>query len=474
MFTTTSALAEALGRPLDLVVRPVPGANLELLYISTLVEAQRAEERMLAPLCQAGPAPEADLLPWLHQHLWVGELEAVQTVPAAVQALTDGMAIISSGTLPYLVAGIQGHEHRTPEEPATETVIRGAREGFTETLQTNLGQIRTRLRDPLLRVEELRVGMRGRAKVALLYHAELAPSALVGEVRKRIEAIKIDLLVESGQLEHWIEETPLSPYPTIQNTERPDKVVAALMEGRVAVLLDGTPFALLMPTVMLSFFQSVEDYSQRWTSGTALRVVRIFALIVALLAPSFYVAMTRFNPELMPLKMALSLAASREGIPFPIVVEAFLMESMVELLREAGNRMPKPLGQSLGIVGGLVIGDMAVRAGIVSPIMVIVVGLTALGSFAIPSYEAALTTRLVRFPLMLATGLFGITGLLACALLIYAHLCTLRSFGVPYLTPLSQLAYREWLDSLVRAPARFLLRRPATYTGQSGQRGQPH
>ena len=475
MLEATERLAKSVGHPADMVIRPVPSAEVEVVYLVTMVEPERVEDRLLGSLVTAGrvPAGTGDLLEWLQQHLRVGAIKQAASLTDANRELMDGMAILCTPAAGFFVADVQGAEHRPPQEPETEAVIRGARDGFTETLQTNLSLIRVRLRDPELCVEERRLGTRSRTKVALVYHPEFVSPDVLNELKKRLESIRIDALLESGHLEEWIEDTPWSPYPQVQTTERPDKVVAALMEGRIAILLEGTPFVLLVPAVMASFFQSLEDYSQRWLSGTLLRLVRISALGVSILAPSFYVAMTIFNPELMPLKMALSLAASREGIPFPIVVEALLMEAMVELLREAGTRMPKPLGQALGIVGGLVIGDIAIKARVVSPIMVIVVGLTALGSFAIPSYEAALTTRMLRFPMVIITGLFGITGLTGFVLLIFAHLCTLRSFGVPYLTPLAQLSYREWGDTLVRAPVRYLLHRPGTYTRRVGRRGEP-
>lgn len=471
----TERLAKSLGHPADLVIRPVPSIEGEVVYLVTMVDPERVEDRLLGGLVTAGRAPAGagDLLAWLQQHLRLGTIRQAGSLSDANGALMDGMAVLCTPAAGFFVADVQGTEHRPPKEPQTETAIRGARDGFTETLQTNLSLIRVRLRDPDLRVEELRLGTRSRVRVALAYQAEFASPDLLNELKQRIGRAQIDAILESGQLEQWIEDTPWSPYPQVQVTERPDKVVAALMEGRIAILVEGTPFALLVPAVMASFFQSLEDYSERWLFGTLLRLARISALGVSILAPSFYVAMTMFNPELMPLKMALSLAASREGIPFPIVVEALVMEAMVELLREAGSRMPKSLGQALGIVGGLVIGDIGIKARIVSPIMVIVVGLTALGSFAIPSYEAALTTRMLRFPMVLVTGLFGITGLVAFVLLIFAHLCTLRSFGVPYLTPLAQLSYREWGDTLVRAPVRSLIHRPGTYAGRIGRRGQP-
>ena len=225
---------------------------------------------------------------------------------------------------------------------------------------------------------------------------------------------------ENGVLEQWIEDNHWTPYPQLQATERPDKTVAALLEGRIAALVDGTPFVLLAPAVMVSFFQTTDDYTQRWWSGRT-PSIRIIALFVSIFVPSFYIALTMYNPELIPLTMVLQLAATREGIPIPIVLEALLMELMVELVREAGNRMPQQMGQSYTIVGGLVIGDIAVNAGIVSPMMVVAVGLTALGAFAIPNYEAAFVTRMIRFPMLMATSFFGIIGTLGFALILCAH-----------------------------------------------------
>lgn len=475
MFWATERLATSVGHPADMVIRPVPAAGLEIVYLATAVEQERLEERLLGRLLAAGspPADPPELLTWLQQHLWVGKVHQVDSLQAASHTLTDGRALLCTANGRFFAVDVHGGEHRTPEEPATENVVRGPRDSFTEVLLTNVSLVRRRLRDPQVRVEEARLGERSRTKAALVYHAEFASPHVLRRVRKRIAWVHIDAILESGHLEQLIEETAWSPYPQVQATERPDKVVSAVLEGRIAILLDGTPFALLVPAVLVSFFQSPEDYNHRWLPGTLLRLIRTAALAVSILSPSFYVAMTMFNPELMPLKLALSLATSREGIPFPIVVEALLMEAMVELLREAGTRMPKPLGQALGIVGGLVIGDIAVKAGIVSPIMVIVVGMTALGSFAVPSYEAALALRMLRFPMVIVTGLFGITGMVIFLLLLLAHLCTLRSFGIPYVTPLGQLNYREWRDTLVRAPLRYLLHRPGTYTGRSGRRGDP-
>lgn len=476
MFEATRRLVRLSGQPPDLTVREVPDVGLEVLYLRTMVEPQRAEHRLIARLVEASakaPADLKDLLRWSQERLWLGSVRATSRPKEACAALLDGAAVICTSASGYVLADIEGTEHRAPEEPRTESAVRGPRDGFTETFQTNLSLIRTRLRDPSLRVEEMRIGSRTRTRVAVIYLAGAANESVVQEVRDRLQRIKAEQAITSGDIEQWIEDNPWSLYPQLQATERPDKVVASLLDGRIAIVTGGTPFVLLAPAVMISFFQTTEDYSQRWIFGTLVRVVRGGALGASLLAPSFYIAMSQFNPELMPLTIALSLAASREGIPFPIVVEALLMESMVELLREAGHRMPRVLGSSLGIVGGLVIGDLAVRAGVVSPIMVVVVGLTALGSFAIPSYEAAVTTRMLRFPMMIITGLFGIAGMILFILVIFGHLCGLKSFGVPYLTPFGQLAYPEWADTLIRGPIRYLARqKTGTYTARSGPPSQ--
>lgn len=457
-------LHQELGDPLDLVVRPVPAAGAHVLFLESLVEPRRAEDRVLGRLLQAG-RPEGDPLAWLCNTVSAPRVSAVHDQKEAAQALADGDAVVVLHTAGAAFrVSVRGAEHRPPESPETEMTVRGPRDGFTETLVTNLALLRGRIHDPRLRVEEHRVGRRSRTRVALVYHADLARPELVAEVRTRLAAVQVDRIVGSGELEQWLEDHPHSLYPQVQTTERPDRAAAAILEGRIAILVDGDPYVLLLPAVMVSFFQAPDEYYQRWIFGSLLRWVRLMALAASLLAPSLYVAMTMYNPELLPLKITLTLAASREGIPFPIVVEALIMEAMMELLREAGIRLPRPVGQPMAIVGGLVMGELAVRANLVSPIMVVLVGLTGLGSFALPSYEAALATRILRFPLVIFTGMFGITGTVFFVLVLAAHLCTLRSLGVPYLTPFAQAAARDWLDTLIRAPVRWLTHRPETYT----------
>lgn len=251
---------------------------------------------------------------------------------------------------------------------------------------------------------------------------------LVKEVKRRLSSIDIDEAPESGFIEQWIEGSFLSPFPQVLHTERPDKVAAALLGGRIAILLDGTPFVLMAPATMATHFQSPEDYYERWMIGTLLRILRYIGAFIATFLPALYIALVSYHPGMIPSKLAFSIAGTREGVPFPAVVEAFIMETTIELLREAGVRLPKPIGQTIGIVGGLVIGEAAVSAGIVSPIMVIVVALTAISSFALPSYTFAISIRILRFFVMLAAALFGLYGIIVFYIMINIHIVNLKSF----------------------------------------------
>lgn len=461
-FKTTQLLLHRIDTSFDVIVRSVPNAHLDVVFISTIVDLTRVEDRLLGPLSHVSMKKVRDIYAWLNNTLRLSNINRAANVDDAVDALLDNQAVLC---LPseYIIVGVQGLNRRTPQEPQTEVAIRGPRDGFTESIDTNVSLLRTRIKNPKLTFNKFLIGERSRTTVLLAYIRDLASPDLIQEATNRLRQVKIDGLLENGVLEQWIEDNHWSPYPQLQATERPDKTAAALLEGRIAVLVDNTPFVLLAPTVLVSFFQTTDDYSQRWWSGTALRVIRIIALFVSVFVPSLYIALTMYNPELIPLKMVLQLAATREGIPLPIVMEAIVMEMMVELVREAGNRMPQQMGQSYTIVGGLVIGDIAVQAGIVSPIMVVAVGLTALGAFAIPNYEAAFITRMIRFPMLIATSLFGIIGTLGSALILLAHLSTLKSFGVPFLSPFGQMAIPDLKDTLIRTPVQLTTTRPATY-----------
>ncbi|MBP1761179.1 MAG: spore germination protein, partial [Firmicutes bacterium] len=260
------------------------------------------------------------------------------------------------------------------------------------------------------------------------------------------------------------------PFPQIDHSERPDKVSAALLEGRIAILVDNTPFVLIVPTVFLQFIQSAEDYYERFPVASLTRVVRFVAYFISIIFPALYIALTSFHQEMIPTSLALSIAASREGIPFPSIGEAFIMEATFEILREAGLRLPKQAGQAVSIVGGLVIGQAAVQAGIVSQAMVIVVAFTGICSFAIPAYNAAAAGRLIRFPLMLAAAFLGLPGILAGLTIILVHLSGLRSFGVNYLDPFTAPDMDQLKDTAIRVPWWAMKRLPGNMARKNALR----
>jgi spore germination protein KA len=272
------------------------------------------------------------------------------------------------------------------------------------------------------------------------------------EVRQRLGRINIDAVLESGYIEELIQDKALTPFPTVNNTERPDALAAGILEGRVAIMVDGTPFALLVPALFLQFFQASEDYYQRADFATLLRVLRFLSFFISLLGPSLYIAITTFHQELLPPELLIRLVAAREGVPFPAFIEALIMEITFEVLREAGVRMPRAIGQAVSIVGTLVIGQAAVEAGIISPSMVIVVSLTAISNFVIPSFNMGIAVRILRFPIMFLAASFGLFGIVISLFAIVLHLCSLRSFGVPYMSPFASFNWDDQKDSIFRLP----------------------
>ncbi len=402
------------------------------------------------------------------------KLKEDQTIDEIIQEVISGDTIfLLDGVDKALSVGSRGWKDRSVAEPITEGVVRGPRDGFTETIRTNTALIRRRIKSPDLRIHGVKVGERTLTDVLLVYLEGVAKQEVVDEVMHRLQRIKIDGVLESGYIEELIEDNPLSPFPQIEHSERPDKVSAAILEGRVAILVDTTPFVLIVPTVFIQFIQASEDYYERFYLGTMVRMVRIIAFLLSVTLPSVYIALTSFHQEMIPTPLALSIAASREGVPFPAIGEAILMELTFEILREAGIRLPRPIGQAVSIVGALVIGEAAVQAGIVSQAMVIIVALTGICSFAIPAFNAAIAGRLLRFPLMILASILGLFGILAGLSVILIHMCGLRSFGVNYFSSVTTVTPQDFKDVIIRKPWWAMLTRPAMITGDTPQRVEP-
>jgi len=388
-------------------------------------------------------------------------LRPVPTLGQALEALVAGDSVLFvDGLTVALVLPTDGPPGRLPDEPLTEPVVRGPKDGFTETIMDNLALIRRRLRDERVRVERFTLGERTKTRVMLVYLLGIAPPEMVQEVRSRISRIQTDAVLESGYIEELIEDDPFTIFPLLKVTERPDVAAAGMLEGKVLVLVDGSPHVLLVPSTLVAEMQSPEDYYHRWPVSSFVRALRYLYMLIAFLGPSIYVAVTTYHQELIPTNLLTTLIAAREGVPFPAVLEALTMELTMEALREAGVRLPKVVGQAVSIVGALVIGESAVQAGLVSPIMVIVVALTAISSFVIPLYTMSLAVRVLRFALILLAGTFGFFGIVVGLIALYVHLNTLRSFGVPYLSPVIPPMLGDQRDVFIRAPRWAMRQRP--------------
>jgi spore germination protein KA len=307
-----------------------------------------------------------------------------------------------------------------------------------------------------------------------MYIKGLVSDQIIKEVHSRLDRIDIDSILESGYIEELIQDETMTPFPTVYNTERPDVVAAELMEAKVAILVDGTPIVLIVPAPFVSFMHAAEDYYQRADISSFIRILRYIGLIVSLLSPSFYIAVTTFHQEMIPPALLMSLAAQREAVPFPAFIEALLMEFTFEILREAGVRMPKYIGAAVSIVGTLVIGQAAVVAGIISAAMVIVVSLTAISSFVLPAYNMSIAFRMLRFPLMGLAASFGLFGIFVGCTTIILHMCSLRSFGVPYMTPLAPIVPSDNKDAVLRFPHRLLITRPRMTNHKNIRRQSPY
>lgn len=391
----------------------------------------------------------------------LGEVSVVTDWDVMLHTVLSGdMLLLIDGWNEAITGGTKDGNIRPVSEPTTEVVIRGPKDSFTESLDTNISLVRRRIKSPKLHIESMVLGKVTQTDVAILYIQGIVNEKLVEEVKQRLNRIDIDSVLETGHIEELIEDQSLTSFPTVFNTERPDVAAGNLLEGRIVIVVEGTPFVIIVPTILAQFFQSPEDYYQRFDISTALRILRYIAFIISLVGPSLYIALITFHQEMIPTTLLISIAAQREAVPFPAFIEALLMEGSFEVIREAGVRMPRAVGQAVSIVGALILGQAAVQAGIVSATMVIVVAATGIASYSMPKYSFANASRLIRFLFMVVAAAFGLFGLTLALIMLTAHLASLRSFGVPYLAPFGPFIPSDQKDAVLRLPIWSLLKRP--------------
>jgi spore germination protein KA len=441
-------IKEAMGNSEDVLIREIQfGENQQLraafCLTEGLIDGNAYQNFVLEPLMVAIKQQDWEKYDF-HSEGWM-QLIKQSILPAGgileVDNFEDLYTFMLSGEVIFLLHGVKrawriclkGWKDRGVTE--AEGVVRGPRERFNETQRTNSALIRRKINDNRLWLEGQYIGSVTKTPVSLMYMKGIVNESVLEEVRTRLDKIEIDGILESGYIEELIQDEPYSPFPTIFNTERPDVVAAGLLEGRVAILVDGTPFVLIVPALFNQFYQAAEDYYERSLIASLIRMLRYICLAICLLAPAVYIAVTTFHQEMVPTPLLINLMVQREGVPFPAFLEAFLMELVLEILREAGVRLPKAVGQTISFVGELVIGQAAVEAGIVSAGMVIVVAITAIASFVIPAYNMSISLRILRFILMILAASFGLYGVMLGMIAIVLHLSSIRSFGIPYMSP---------------------------------------
>lgn len=436
------------------------------VYIDGLADSKIVEDGVIKPLSvEWRNTLETDpCKAFFQREMQTLDIKEEKSFHEVVLAILKGdTAIFLDGSSSCFVVSTKKLPIRSIGTNDSEAGMRGPRDSFTESFRQSTALIRRRIRDPKLKVEQGTIGQRSRTDYGILYLSDVAKPELVAEVKKRLNQYEIDAIFDSGMAEHLMEEEGISMFPTFQATIRPDKVAAGIVEGRVAIVFDNSPEVILAPASLNMMLQASDDYYTRWTVGTFARILRYIACVLAIALPGFYISITVFHSEMLPTKLLYAIAAARSLVTFPIVVEVLVMEFLFELLREAGIRLPGPLGNTIGVVGGLIVGQSAVEAGIVSTMVVIVVALTAICSFAIPNEEFASVFRLLKYFVILTASVLGLYGFMLGLLMIAVHLSELKSFGVPYMQPLVSDAEKrstERDDFILRAPILKMCYRP--------------
>ena len=446
----------------DVIVREIeiaadPPVKALAVFIDGMVDTKNLNLSILQPLMLLGSGQRrlygGDLVGQIiKRHLPSDQVQRVKQFSQLTAGINNGdTALIFDGIAEGLLLNTKGWEHRSIEQPNTEPTVRGAQAGFTENLRTNTALIRTILRSSDLVTEMLKVGERSQTNVAILYLKSVANPQLVAEIRRRIQGIRTDYIDSSGTLIQFIEDYPGFLFPQSISTERPDRVGAHLSEGRIALIVDGNPYIHVLPVGFFAFFHASEDFSLQTPVANFMRLLRFFGALISTVLPSVYIAISYFHVEALPTQLLLAIAGSREDVPFPAWFEVLIMELSFELIREAGVRVPGMLGTTIGIVGAIVLGQAAVSARIVSPAVVVLIAITGLASFNIPEYRMASAIRLARFILLLFSTLFGLVGLATALLWLTAILCSIKSFGMPYLVPVAPKTLPGF-DTVIRGP----------------------
>ena len=442
------------------------GARIFMVYMDNLVNGASVEDSIMTNLmCRYDAAVQAGMLDMIMtEAIAVGETGKMESLQEAYDAILTGDTVLfMEGNDFALRIATKGFPSRGVNQAETEVVVQGPKDSFNEVMATNIVLIRRRIRDTHLKLKRKRAGERTKTDIALMYMEDLVQPHLLQEVERQLDCMNVDAIYDSGYMEQLMEERWMSPYPQLQMTERPDKASAALLEGRIVLVVDNTPFVILLPVTLNVFFQAAEDYYDRWGMMSLVRALRYLAAFAAVTLPGLYIAFSVYHPQLLPTALALKIALTRQAIPFSVVGEVILMEIAFELLREAGIRLPSPVSSTIGIVGGIIIGSAAIEAGLVSPSVVIVSALTGICTFVIPNVSFVSGLRLSKYVVILMSSVLGLFGFWLAMLLLITHLAGLTSYGIPFLYPFCSSSVNDdmdWEDSIFRLPLIKMKRRP--------------
>lgn len=433
-----------------------------VIYIEGMVDHQTLDEYVIEQVLSSD-VPRYTRKDYLEQlqtkALTASNVCVTANMQEIIDAILDGdAALLLDGSAQAITICCKGLESRGIEEASSEKVVRGPREGFTEPILVNLSLIRRRITSTDLKCRYKYIGKVTKTKVCICYLKNIASDKIVKELELRLDKLDIDGIIDSGYIQELIKDSPFSPFDTIGYTERPDSVVGKLLEGRVALIVDGSPFVLTVPFIFPEIFQTPEDYYNNFIFASFNRLLRIFGAVLALFVPAIYVSLSNFHQEMLPTPLLLSIAAGRADVPFPTVLEAFLMLIVFEILREAGARMPTAIGQTVSIVGALVLGQAAVDAKFIAPSMIIIVALTGISALMSMKVQGAILV--LRFVFLILAAFMGIYGVIFGALCLVIHLMSMRSFGVPYMLTEGSTRFNDIKDTTIRVPWWYMQHRP--------------
>ncbi|HEX9060344.1 MAG TPA: spore germination protein [Clostridia bacterium] len=432
-----------------------------IIFAEGMVNNEIVNENVIKPimLCNSLDYKSISADSIMSNVIMSNSIKKVEEVNGLINSILSGdTVLLIEGKADALLISSKGWQTRSITEPQAEKTIRGPREGFTESLMMNLSMIRRRLLTPNLKFKYSVIGRQSNTKICLCYLKGIANEQILRELVERLNKIDIDGVLDTGYIQEFIKDSPFSPFKTIGSTERPDVAAAKLLEGRILIIMDGTPFVLTLPFIFLEYFQTSEDYFDYFYFGSMNRILRIICFVISTSLPAIFVALTTFHQEMIPTPLIMSISAARQGIPFPTVIEALVLLAAFEILRETGTRVPTQIGQALSIVGALVLGQAAVEARFVSAPMVIIVALTGITGLAVPRLkDAAIIFRII---FLLFASILGLYGYIFGVMGLLIHLFELRSFGVPYMLTLMTFSTEDLKDTAVRVPWIYMRYRP--------------